>query len=94
MTTKTTKTTKYGVYRVGANAANQGGRERLLVAVVEASNRAEAEATERAGSTVYDSSFAVLAPDVDVWANQRLVAVPFSRVSAADVREFNERAGF
>jgi hypothetical protein len=60
---------EYAVYRVGSNAANQGMRERLLVDVITAASR-EAAKAECA---------------VHCYANQRLEAVPVSRVSSEDL---------
>lgn len=75
---------KYLLYRIGANAANQSS-ERAPVAIVEAASRKEAEQVEtQASPTVHDSAWAKLAPEVSVWVNQRLEAVPESRARAGD----------
>lgn len=83
-------TTKYLLIRYGANAANQSMCARMPVAIVDAPNRSEAERTERVDSSPHTSAFAYFAPEVDVWANQRLEAVPLSRAKRSDIREVEE----
>lgn len=81
----------YGIYRYGANANNQPGREKELVTIVEAKTRAEAEECEqheRPG--IYDSAWLKLDPEVTIWANQRVEAVPVSKIPAAVLRAFYE----
>lgn len=81
------KKTWYAVYRLGANRANTEG----LVAIVEATSRQEAERVQtHERPTVYDSAWLALAPEVTIWANQRVEAIPLSRASVVDVRAFQE----
>lgn len=84
---------KYAVYRYGANASNQGSTHKLLVAIVEAKNRDEAIECEQVDNpTIYDAPWLRLDSDVTVYANQTLDAVPLSRASRVEVREFEEQS--
>jgi len=80
MTTTTTKRpaakklTTYVVFRHGSNAANQGMRERMPVAFVEATSAEQA----------------VARCDANCYVNQRLTAQPVSRAPRADIRELQE----
>jgi hypothetical protein len=93
------KTFEYLVYRIGSNTANQSMCERAPVAIVRAANRAAATRTKVKAEhpSVYDCP--ELTPDgelvahranLDVWANQRLEAVPASRAPAADLNAVYE----
>lgn len=79
----------YLIIRHGANSANQPMTPRLPVALVEAKNRGEAEATEHDGDA-RSPAFLKLAPRVKVWANQRVEAVPLSRARVSEVRDMEE----
>lgn len=75
--------------RHGSNAANQSRTFRLPVAVVRAIDPADATETRHDGS--FDCpSYSVRAPWVDVWANQRLEAIPLSRATRADIAQARE----
>lgn len=75
--------------RHGSNAANQSRTFRLPVAVVRAVDAGEATETRRDGG--WDGpSYSTRAPWVDVWANQRLEAIPLSRATRADVEQARE----
>lgn len=88
---KTKKLVQYAVYRHGANASNQGMRATQLVAVVSAPNaEAACEVDGPAKPSVYDSNWLKLDESVTCWANQRFSAVPVSKASKADLREFYE----
>ena len=70
--------TAYLIVRHGSNASNQPGCHRHPICWVEAKSRAEA------------IRLATDQHDVTCYANQRLEAVPRSRVSATDAREVAE----
>jgi hypothetical protein len=83
--------TSYAVYRYGCNAANQSMTPKMLVAIVEASNSEEAAAVDAPEQlSVHSPATAKLAPAVTVWANQFLSALPVSKVSAGELRAFEE----
>lgn len=68
----------YGVLRYGSNAANQGMRQRMLVATVEASSLKEANAeVERR----------VVAGEISCYANQICRALVWSQVRISEKRE-------
>lgn len=85
------KTHMYLVYRHGSNSANQHLRNKMPVAIIDASSRAQACETERPENpTIADSSWLRLDKSVDCWANQSFSAVPVSKAPVADVREVEE----
>lgn len=71
--------TSYAIVRHGSNAANQGMRNRAIVGTIEATTQKAALA-----------AFAADRPDVQVFSNQRLEAIPYSRLSAEDRQELEE----
>lgn len=83
----------YLIVRHGSNGANQPMRARAPVAIVEAKNRKDAEETEHDGSA-HSSAWLVLAPEVKVWANQRIEAIPVSKASKADLLEVQENGAY
>jgi hypothetical protein len=70
--------TDYLIVRHGSNASNQPGCPRLPICWVEAKSQSEA------------CRLATEEHDVTCYVNQRLEAVPRSRVSATDAREVAE----
>ena len=62
----------YAIYRHGANAANQGACNKIIIGTVKAGSREEA--CER------------MASEVPVYRNQHLEAVPLSRLSKSEKR--------
>jgi hypothetical protein len=85
------KKISYGIYRYGANGANQGYANKALVAIVEARNREEAEECDTQDRpTVYDSAWLKLDPEVTIWANQFVSAVPVSKISKSELQAFYE----
>ena len=85
--------TKYLILRYGSNAANQGMRKVMPVAIVEARNRAEAVRAESlANPTLHDAAWLALDSSITCWANQWFEAIPVSKAPRSLVREVRESA--
>ena len=90
--TKRTRTHDYLLYRMGSNTANQPcENDWVPIAIVRAASREEAEATTWGDRNVsahqcptVAAEVLVRCSDLNVWANQRLKAVPYSRAPWGD----------